>query len=327
MSGKVIAATAEGLEVETTYGKGNVLVKYEAVTSLTTDEPFVVLNGDDGKVRGKLVGVRDGTTLLVGDDAASATAVPVDTLFPSYSQSKFDESSLLRARALFRYWKAKYDMNFAATDATVNTLAFLTGYEVERRKSPTRFLTTGSWRYGTKDDPDSDPNESKTENELLGVLRGEYDLTKRFYTFAQGSAEYDEVESLSIRATPRAGVGVHIIDTKQHRWDVDVAGAYVYEDFFGDGQNDPNGYPAIAFGTEFNFTLPFGATLSGRGEYLPSVDDWDHDYLLRGTTTLAFPMTEWLSLQTGIVDQYDNTPAEDTDQNSLTLTAGAALVF
>ena len=141
------------------------------------------------------------------------------------------------------------------------------------------------------------------------------------------------MEASSIRAIPKAGFGVHIIRFEEkdgkprHFWDADVGGAWVYEDFFGNGQNDPNRYAAIAFGTDIFVTLPLGMTLASRGEYLPAVDDWQDDYLLRGKATLAYPMTEWLSLTSSVIDTYDNTPAEDTDQNSLTLAAGVSLVF
>src|SRR5262245_5018913 len=77
MSGKVVKVTPKGLDVETTYGKGNVLVPYDKITTLHTDEPFVVITGDEGKIIGQLVGVKDGN-LLVGADEASAHAVPVD---------------------------------------------------------------------------------------------------------------------------------------------------------------------------------------------------------------------------------------------------------
>jgi hypothetical protein len=328
MSGKVVEVTADGLEVETTYGKGNVLVKYEDVTSLRTDAPFVVITGEDGKVIGKLVGVRDGDKLLVGEDEASAQAIAVATLFPSYTKEKWDSSSLRRAKALMRHWKAHYDLTFGVSDSTVNSTTLATGFEVERKKSPTRLLLTGGWRYGTEDDPDGlDSEESTTDNELLGTIRGEYDLTSRIYSYLAFAAEYDEVDQLSLRAVPRGGLGVHIIKEKKYTWDVDAGPSWVYENYFGGDKDQINQYFAVAFGTDLFLTLPFGATLTTRGEYLPNVERWGDDYLLRGKSTLAFPMTEWLSLTTSVVDQYDSTPGEDTSQNSLTLTGGLALVF
>ena len=325
MSGTVEAVTADGIEVETSYGKGNVLVKYEDITALRTDKPFVVIHGEEARQTGRLLGVRDGDKLLVGADEASAAAVPVGGLFPSYTEEKFNESALLRARALLRYWKARYDLTFGFDDSTVNSTSVLTGFEVERKKSPTRLLLTGSFRYGTEDDPDGlDSEESVTDNELLGTIRGEYDMTSRVYSYLAAAAEHDAVDKLSLRAVPRGGIGVHIIKEKKYWWDADVGPAWVYENFFGD---EDHAYAAVAFGTEFFLTLPFGMTLTSRGEYLPNVEDWADDYMLRGKTTLAYPMTDWISLTTSLIDTYDSMPAEDTSQNSLTLTGGLALTF
>jgi len=299
-------------------------VPYDKITALHTDEPFMVITGDEGKVVGQLVGVKDGN-LLVGADEASAHAVPVDTLFDSVTQKEFEESGLLRLRSTLRYWDAKYDLSFSATDATTNTLNLSTGFEVERRKRPTRFLTTGSYRFAVIDDPDENPSgNDTTQNELIGTLRGEYDLSSRFYAYAATHAEYDEIESLSIRFIPRAGPGVRIIDTEKYKWSADIGASYVLEEFFG---GDDNSYAAIAFGTEGSFALPWGSTLTMRGAYLPAVDDWANTYLLQGSATLLFPMTDWLSFRTGVVNTYNNQPAEDTDQNSFTGTAGLALVF
>lgn len=236
---------------------------------------------------------------------------------------------MLQLKSFMRYWRAKYNLSFAATDSTTNTLDFATGYEIERRKKPTRFLTTGSYRFGTVDDPNDNPSGEKTSaNELIGTVRGEYDLTERIYSFADTYAEYDEVESLSLRFTPKAGPGYRIlnIDTASETrlWSVDVGPGWVYERFFG---GDDNSYFTIAFGTEGNFTLPWGTRLTFRGAYLPAVDDWANSYLLRGKADLTFPMTSWLAFTTGIQDQYTSQPADDAQHNSLTGTAGLALVF
>jgi hypothetical protein len=323
-AGEVVRVGPKGLEVETRYGKGNVLVPYERVTTLATEKPFVVVHGDDGITRGRLVGVREGA-LLVADDAGGVTEIPVASLFDSVSAEEYDGSALTRWRSRLRYWDARYDFAFAATDATVNTLALTTGFEVERRKEPTRLLFTGGYRYGLKDDPDGDDSrESITENELIGALRGEYNLTSRIFAFAATAAEYDSVESLSLRLTPRAGLGVHVIRSERIRWDVDTAPAYVYQRYFGGSRQR---YAAAAFGTDASVALPFGSTLTARGEYLPAVDDWTGDYLLRGNLALQVPMTEWLAVRSSLVNQYDNTPADDASRNSLTATAGLSLVF
>ena len=90
---------------------------------------------------------------------------------------------------------------------------------------------------------------------------------------------------------------------------------------------DDNSYASIAFGTEGSFTLPFKSTLTFRGSYLPAIDDWANNYLLRGEAALMFPMTDWLAFRSGVLSTYTSQPAEDTQDYSVTGTAGLALVF
>jgi hypothetical protein len=323
-AGQVVRVGPKGLEVETRYGKGNVLVPFERVTTLQTERSFVVIHGDDGETRGRLLGVREGA-LLVGNEDGGVTAIPVETLFDSVTEEEYLDSARTRWRSRLRYWTARHDLAFAATDATTNTLALSTGFEIERRKNPTRFLMNASYRYGVKDDPSgNDSRESTTENEVIGSLRGEYTYIRHLYAFAAGAAEHDAVESLSLRLTPKVGLGVHILERENLRWDVDMGPAYVYERFFG---GDRNRYAAVAFGTDAFLRLPFGATLTARGEYLPAVDDWTGDYLLRGSAALQVPMSEWIALRSSVIDQYDNTPADESSQNSLTFLTGLSLVF
>lgn len=324
MSGKVVKVTPKGLDVETTYGKGNVLVPYDKITSLRTDEPFVLIVSDADEIVGKLVGVRDGDKLLVGADEASAKAVPVDALHDSVTQEKFEGSTLLRMRSTFRYWDAQYNLGFSGTAATTDTVSLSTGFEVERKKDPTRFLTTGSYRFGTTHEKNEPHPHTLSENELIGTLRGEYTFAERFYAYAATHAEYDAVESLSLRFLPRGGPGVHIIQTEDHFWNFDIGPGWVYERFFGGSENR---YATIAFGTEGSFSLPYGTTFRFRGDYLPAIDDWFGNYLLKGGADLLFPMTDWLSFRTGVSNTYTSQPSDDNDHNSLTGTAGLALVF
>lgn len=41
-------------------------------------------------------------------------------------------------------------------------------------------------------------------------MRFEYDLSPRLYSFVSGDAEHDEVQQLTIRAIPKAGIGYKV---------------------------------------------------------------------------------------------------------------------
>jgi hypothetical protein len=51
------------------------------------------------------------------------------------------------------------------------------------------------------------------------------------------------------------------------------------------------------------------------------------DYILRAETALLIPMWEALSLKFSVINNYDSTPAEDTDENSLSTLMGLSYGF
>ena len=169
-----------------------------------------------------------------------------------------------------------------------------------------------------------DEPQNTIENEVRGMLRGEYDVTKRLFVFASATGEYDEIESLSVRTVPKGGLGYRIWASPSGFLTGDVGFSYVYQRFFGGETED---YPAVSFGSEAEYKLPYGAKFTARGEYLPAVTEPTTNYLLRGSADLSVPMLSWLAFKFTAFDEYNNQPAEDAKRNKLTLTAGISLLF
>jgi len=68
--------------------------------------------------------------------------------------------------------------------------------------------------------------------------------------------------------------------------------------------------------------LPYGATFPGPTNFLPSVSDFTHDFLIKSEAALLVPVYEQLSFKFSIADNDDNTPAPDTSFNFLTTMIG-----
>jgi putative salt-induced outer membrane protein YdiY len=321
LEGSVVGVTSKGVLFETIYGEGKIMIPYADIESLHSDVRLVVIYGETGEVRGFLQGLRDGE-LLVGDDAASARAVPADEILRSFAEEEYEGAGLDALRSRYRFWRANFDFGFAMTQATSETGSVESGLEIERKKQPTRLLLTGTYRYATEKQRDTPTNT--IENELRGLLRGEYDLAQHFFGYASATGEYDEVESLSMRSVSKAGVGVRIWESERGFLSGDVGFSYVYQRFFG---GSTESYPAAALGTEAEYRLPYHARLAARGEYLPSVEAPRENYLLRGSVALSVPMASWLALKFSVFDEYNNRPAEDANKNKLTVTAGLSLLF
>jgi putative salt-induced outer membrane protein YdiY len=321
LKGKIVGVGAGGLSFETIYGKGAIEIPWSDVEHANTDEAWVVLHGDRGETRGRLLAIESGE-LLIGTDAATAERIDPGTIHSAFTLAEFEDSSLRALRARYRYWSADFSLTGGLTQATTDSSNLASDLQIERRKSPTRLLLSGSYRYS--DTKEKGLSRTKNDNAIRGLLRGEYEFSERFYSYASTTAEYDEVQSLSIRSVSKTGLGYRLLKTEKAEINADIGPSWVYERFFGGDDND---FFAIAFGSNCTWELPGSMTFECRGEYLPAIDDWADDYLLRGMAQLSIPMLDWLSFRFRAENEYNSRPAEDTDYNRLTLTAGLGAHF
>ena len=326
LQGKVTGVSATGVTLETDYGKGAIEIPWKNVEDVTTEGSVQVLYGEGETITAPLRGYRDGK-LLVGSDVATATAIDPSALTVGTAIGAAGPGWQDRMRDYWRYWDGSFDVGFNLQDATTDTTGFSIGFATVRTKAPTRFTLAGNYRYGTQ--KPKDETQTITEDRAFGLVRGDYDLTKRLYAFASGDATYDAIQHLSIRGVPKLGLGYTVweekLDEKRRNFvSVEAGGAYVYEAFFGPEHDD---FFAVAFGAAAGYYLPYGAIFSARVDYLPSVSDFTGDYLLRGEAGLTLPVVDPIALKLGILDEYDSTPAEGTDGNALYFTSALSLLW
>ena len=139
LEGSVIGVSADGVEFETIYGKGAILIQWDNIEMIRSDKEFLVLYGEAEEAIGRIWGLDNGE-LMVGQRRATATRVPVSQIHRSITRDQYDKSRLEWLRARYRYWTANYDLAFAFTDATTDTTSFSTALELRRKKKPTDFF-------------------------------------------------------------------------------------------------------------------------------------------------------------------------------------------
>jgi hypothetical protein len=320
LRGTVVGVTATTIEFETLYGKGKISVPIADVERVETEGTYLFAHGDDEETKGKIVGVEE-DAVLVGDAPADAVRIQADSIHLVLSDKAIEESPLVAAKAKLQYWSADLDLGFSLARGTVDSETFNAGLQLERRKAPTRFLLGFGALYGTQDERGQE--STTTVDQYVGYVRGEYDFTERFFGYGNGYMEYNGVQRLSIRGIPEAGAGYKIWKSEEKDSSDFVAatigGSWVYERFFGG--LDQN-YFAIAFGGEAQVLLPYDAVFTGTVTYLPAVDDFANDFLIRSQAQLRIPVWEQLSFYFSVADDYDSTPAPDTSFNYLTTSVG-----
>jgi hypothetical protein len=298
------------------------VVPFELVEDIRTDGQLQILHGDEQETVGRIAGFQDGR-LLVGSDTATATAVELKTVHSAVAIGA-EVAWVDRMRSRFRYWDGFFEFGVGLSESTTDSTSLMLGFSATRKKAPTRLFFDVAGRYGKEEtdefsvgpDPSTpNPNdailitetrETRTQDNLKGRARGEYDLMARLYAFASGDAEYDGVQRLSIRGVPKAGLGYKIWETKTSLFQVEAGGAWVYEQYFG-GEDD--NFFSVAFGSYLDTDFWYGSRFFWRMDYLPAVDDWAGNYLLRNEMGLFIPVWASLNLKLSLIDIYDSTPA------------------
>jgi hypothetical protein len=318
LQGTLTSLSASTIAFQTIYGKGTLLIPFADIQNLTTDASCVVYHGEDAKSRGRLLGVDNGR-LLVGASRASATPVAISTILFMRSEDAAGAGDL---RSQWRYWHGNAEAAVHVQQSTSDATGFLLALGAIRAKDRTRFTLGASYRYATEKLHDED--RSITQDQLKGLARGEYDFTPRIYGYASGDATYDGIQRLSIRGVPKAGIGYVLwqekLDEERRNFlQADVGGGWVYERYFG---GEDNSYAAIAFGALAGYYLPYGAHADWRMDYLPAVDNFTRNYLLRNELGLTVPLIAVVNARFSLLDEYQGLTAPDTTHNSLFLSAG-----
>lgn len=331
LRGTINELTSKNVVFTPDYGKGDVTIEYDNIQNLKTDAPMHVLYGEDGTAIAPITGFRDGKVLM------DAQQVPVDSITWSVSQKKYDDSMMVRLRQRLRFWTGNFDLGFSYTDATLDTSQLLVGLGAVRTKGPFKLSMGASARYGTSQQNVTFPNpnppppptitekqRATTQNDFRGIIRGDYLFTDDWFGFAAADALYDAIQRLSIRTVPRAGVGYKVYNTKTAYLQFEVGAGYVYERYFGGTTND---YPTAVFGVEAYKELPRDSKFKFRTDYLPAFGDWTTDYLIRTDASLLIPFWDPFNIKLSLLNEYDNTPATGTKNNSLALFAGFSIVM
>ena len=321
LQGSVVGVTAEGVEFQTIYGKGAILIQWSDIEMIRSDKEFLVLYGEAEEAIGRIWGLENGE-LMVGHGRATAVRIPVGQIYRSITRDQYEQSRRERLRARFRYWTANYDLAFAFTDATTDTTSFSTAVELRRIKKPTDFFFGAYYFFGST--KESGESSTTTENRLLGRTRLDRDLTDRSFAFGQISAEYDEIQNLSLRTDPVVGIGYRFVDCKKLTISGRTGPGYVYQRYFG---GDTEDYFTILFGGDLEADLPYASKFRWSAEYLPAVSDWSDNYLIRTTADWTMPIIGWLDFKIVVLNTYNNQPPPDTDRNSFTTTAGVSFRF
>lgn len=321
LRGTVTAITSTAIEFDTVYGTGTLSIPYENIQNLVTEKDYYIFYGEEGESIGRLVGFDDGT-LLVGDDRKTATRVAAATIVSGVPDGEKDRTMSEELRSRFRYWHGNVDFSFGFTQGTTDTTTSDYTFKTTRHKAPTRLTLESRYRFLTEKRQGQSRNV--LANQLYGKIQGEYDLTEKWFLLTAGDGLYDEIQRISIRTIPRIGPGYHLYKSDRASLKVSTGPAYNYTRFFG---GDIDDFFSLFFGGEANAKLPYNATFEWSGHYVPAVNAWTDNYILRTQASLSVPVIGAFAFKASLYEEYNNQPAQDTVRNALTTTLGLSVAY
>jgi putative salt-induced outer membrane protein YdiY len=156
------------------------------------------------------------------------------------------------ARRERNWWSTKLGVGLSANAGNTNQGQLNIHWELVREDPRTRSAMSYDGTFGYS-------NREQNVNRHLGEVRVNVYYSKRLY-FSPASAQFlnDRFQNLKLRATPGAGAGVHVFDTKKVEWDLGGALGYQYARFLStaEGVENPQNDGFVSFHTyaDFDFT-------------------------------------------------------------------------
>ena len=297
LRGKITGVSSAGITFEPEYGKGALTIKWEDIEDLKTDGNFQVLYGDDEESDTPLAGYTDGT-LFAGAAVEGATQIPIDTIHSGVPIGPDGPGWRDRLRSSWRYWDGNFDFAFNAQQATIDTTGLLLDFKTTRKKDPTRLILGADLPLRDAEGRAADPDRRRSEHDYPGpAVRP---AARRVRHHCRGSTPSARARRRTTaiqriehprhsQARPRLSLlgaaarrGPAQLLRRRGRRRLGLREVLRVDRGLPTTTTSPSPSPLVA-----GYHLPYGAHFDGRVDYLPAVDDFTGDYLLRSQAALT----------------------------------------
>jgi putative salt-induced outer membrane protein YdiY len=294
LSGKIGTVVDGKLELETDFA-GKLMIDWGQVERISTDQLLTVVLNDGSKLTGTL---RRSTAAGSMELATSALADPARI---EYANVKALNPPLEPAVKL----SGRVNVGLNKTSGNTDSESAHADAEIVARSEKQRFTVGGT--YNREED-----DNRKTADNATGYMKHDYFLTKQIYWYVNGMLETDEFKDINLRTTVGTGLGYQIFESEAMNLSVEAGPSYVNTDYDKEDDEDfAAGHWAIRF-DRFFFEKLFQYYFSNEG-FISASDT--NDVFMFTKTGLRFPLRSGFSVNAGFEWDWDNQPAEDTDES------------
>ncbi len=231
-------------------------------------------------------------------------------------------------------WRGNGGAAISLTSGNTSNTSFLLNSDLTRATESDKIsLGAGANYASTKMSADEQDGSAKLTTSHKWNLFGQYDynITPALYAFGKLGLEGDKLNDLSVRVGMAGGVGYKIINTDAHALSVFgglgyVTDKYNEEQTIGKKTNKTFSRASLYLGEESSHTLSSTVSFKQRLELYPGLSG-DKAFLLKFTAGLNVAMSNSLSLNVGLTDNYNSKPPLGQKKNDLGLFTGLNVKF
>jgi hypothetical protein len=182
--------------------------------------------------------------------------------------------------------------------------------------TPFRALAEYHANYGTL-------NGAMSANNMDGLVRVEYDLSKKVFLFNAATAGYDDIRKIDLQYDDSVGIGYKWITRTNLTLSTDI-GVNYSQQYFSDGL-DQNFYSGRV-GEAFSWKITKRVSFDNRAEILLRDADISN-YQFRVEGTLSYLLTDHLTFNITVLDVYDSRPAAGVTPNDMQIRTSLGVKF
>ncbi len=269
--------------------------------------------------------LKDGTVLHQPVAAAEPNEFSLKTTAPLQPQ-KFPLAAVASINpppAPKPKWTGSISGSVGLTTGNTEASSISGSVSLARRSEQDR--TTADADVAQVNQTDPDTGEGRT-TENWWRIRGQYDyfFTKKFFGFANGRYEKDEIARLERRVVVGGGAGYQWIETDVTTFSTNLGLASVFEKYKFEG--DTNNQLSLQAGYVFSRQLWKNTKLLHDLTYFPSFDDFS-DFFLTSTAELRTNLTKTMFANFKVIFNYDATPALDREKTDVKYLLGVGMNF
>jgi putative salt-induced outer membrane protein YdiY len=300
--GDVVSVRDGALTLKTDFA-GDLSLDLKRVTSLRTDGPLrVALEGQPETVGTLAV---EGTGVEVKGDAGTVQGMVANLKAAGPAdQPLVDPQPVPQPEP--RLWSYEVNAFYRGKSGNTDSTELGIGTKAERRTDLDRLKLYATWEQSEK-------NGTKTEDETIGGIDFERELSERYSWYTRAELERDDIEKLSLRATVAGGIGYYMIksDVRELRF---RTGLQYQRETYEDGGKDSSDI-GMEFGLHHCWNIADWGKLVNDITYSAAFEDWA-DYRVVHESSLDVPLVRsklW-KLRLGLSHEYNSTPAPGTDE-------------